>query len=175
MEKEPQELFSRKLFFLILGAIFGAALPGVMTIAIDLHQKKLQRASLKASFAGEIQSLVKIVQTLEMKEEIQRSIDLMKKTGKKYPLIYSAKQDYFQVYKANVPNLGLLDATTAKNICIFYTNCFASVEYINQLNSKEYLNKLNLRSAIKEHKQLIELLKGTEELGDPLVGLLTKK
>lgn len=160
-----------------MGNYVSQILVGVV-IAVVVYTANIQtlryfeKKSLQSAFAGEIEAIIVLAETIELKEIINDSLEVWKKEKKEKLLNMPARGNYFNVYLKNVDKIGLLDKEISRHIAKFYTYCFSAVEYMNDLSDprwvemrdfdfKRDVDRLNelIDKIFKEGKFLTEELK----------------
>ena len=171
--------------FGLLGIIIGAIITGIIQIFRDRTKLKNEKLSTAYAFKGEIQSLLEIVETMELKKNLNEFINYKNKflelyneqlaitnnnilkslhhlaglheVSYFYPFYFTVSQDLFLVKYTFKDKIGLLD-NSLENIIKFY-------QYVNILlldieynkTKKEELDELRVkaRSAANPHEVII--------------------
>ena len=97
----------------------------------EAEKQKERERSIAMAFYGEIHSLLKLAETREYIEIIDRECKQIEKT-KAYPLLDKFLDiqftDYFTVYRTNVNNIGALNSDIIPLITEFYIKLFSIME-----------------------------------------------
>jgi len=108
---------------------------GLGGIYLTAHiQQKRDRQSLAGAFAGEIGTIVHLIERRRYAEQLRQILDAPREP-EDVPVIYSfsVRQNYFRVYEANADKLGWLPATLANDVTRFYGLCASFLEDVADL------------------------------------------
>jgi hypothetical protein len=111
----------------VISAFIGGLIGIMGSYAAFLYQRRLERKSITAAFAAEIYALLELVEKRDYVSAIKQDIESIK-SGSRMRHSIPVTQTYFNVYFKNLDKIGLLKASIASKIVLFYTNAFALLE-----------------------------------------------
>jgi hypothetical protein len=91
-------------------------------------KRRNERRNLAGALAGEIASIIDLVERRQYVAHLNGLIDHVKATGQPAAFYFTVRHNYFGVYQANLGSLGVLPPDLAANIASFYANCYAFLE-----------------------------------------------
>lgn len=105
----------------ILAAIFGALLAGGLQTIVGICDRRRETESVLVAIASEVDSLCRLIRHRGYHDGILEVADLIKKEKwDGQSLIVDIRSDYFSVFNALSPRIGLLEPGHAALIVNFY-------------------------------------------------------
>lgn len=158
----------------VLGAIIALGGAFWSTIVIERRREKRQAKNLASAFYGEITALRSIVEKRNYVDGLKQIISVMKTTGN--PLQYDVpiEMRYFNVWKENVSNIGILEDPLPADIAIFYTQCNSVLEDFKAIRDG-VLDGSDVGALIGFYNNLLELLNDTLRLGEKILSRIAER
>lgn len=134
-----------------------------------LHKKEESR-NISSAFVGEIGAILDIIKKRKIIKIVEDAMERTRDGTVEYPE-FTVKDNYFNVYKASIPRLGLLSAPLPAKIATFYTYLMSIAEDFNYMASidKEKLPEIPINKALAEMAAMLELLKDAILMGENLI------
>lgn len=111
--------------YVLVGTVAGVLIGGIMSFGKDLFLFRLNRRHeaevLAKSFYAEIAALLTVVKHQRFVEDIEYSIDQIRKYGEINMPGMVAAEGYFLIFDSNAASLGILKIQQAEKIVTFYT------------------------------------------------------
>lgn len=135
-------------------------------IASESRTRQIESRRLAQAFLGEIVALEKIAETRLYIESLGRVIEHMETTNTALYFGVKVTKDYFNVYKANVSQIGILETPLPEMICTFYTQMNSILEDFESLSKQE----VEVDFVLTLTKELHKLTTETMDLGRQIKG-----
>jgi len=143
----------------LLGTIVGGVLSILGSVILEYCRQGNKRKNLAFALRGELIAIRKIIEQRGYKEFLRKGLRALEEGYERDIPILSARYEYFQCYKDNVANLGMLNADTAAAVTQSYTYARAFLEDVSGGL------RLNLSNEEKQRfwKELLEILELADE------------
>jgi len=144
----------------VISAFIGGLIGITGTYMALLYQRRSERKSINAAFAGEIYALLEIVEKRDYVGTIERAIKNIR-AGSRMSFSIPVTQTYFNVYFKNLDKIGLLKAPLSSKIVMFYAAVLGILDDFKILedatvpreSDEQYIGYLNELKSIIEYAQ----------------------
>jgi hypothetical protein len=141
------------MYTTLLGIIVGAVFSGLIQWFLKWRELQQRRKTLAISLANEINALISVIDQREYTQVLQEAYE------KKKPICVAIGQSYFEIYEANLSEIGLLQAKDASNIVKFYKYAKSFLEDVKIALSHENDNSQYV-NMYPEIKKILETARG---------------
>lgn len=123
-----------------------------------VFKRRNERRNLAGALAGEIASIMDLVERRQYVAHLHQLIDHVMATREPAAFYFTVRHNYFGVYQANLGSLGVLPPDLAANIACFYANCYAFLEDIETFREDWTSPVIQAQSLerLQEMKRLLE-------------------
>lgn len=129
----------------------------------SLVNRRNRRRNLAGALAGEIGSLIDLIERRDYVGHLRELIQHVESTGKPAAFYFTARHNYFGIYQANLGSLGMLPPDLAAGVARFYANSYAFLEDVDAFR-EGWMNPIIQAQALERLREMERLLVDTLDL-----------
>jgi len=171
MTDSVQTAITFKDYFPLIGVVLG----GVLAVSggyfsnhiLERNRRKSESKNLAFAFKGELKALSAIANKRGYVKHISNMIKRMQDNGKPLFVLINVRREYFNVYKSNVNNIGMLPAPLPELIARYYIQANSILEDLESYRDGSWASA-GVDDLIASKTELVELMEDTFSLGDSI-------
>jgi len=156
----------------LIGVVIGGSLAVIggfaSSILVEWYRNASDSKKLAFAFKGELQALSSITKKRGYIEYLKLLISQMEATGQPVCMQLHSRREYFNVFNANVSNIGVLKNPLPEMIAIFYVQANSIMEDF-QTYREDVSNDFTVEFLIASKKELVSIMEDTFSLADEIV------
>jgi hypothetical protein len=156
------------LIGVLIGGIIAIIGGFISNLWFEWRRDRQLRKSLALAFQGEIIALLEIVTKRRYIDGLKDMLQYIEKSDEPAIYHFTARREYFSVYKANVGKIGMLCPPLSNLVARFYTQANAILEDIEQYEKTD-LSIVNPKVLAESYRELLALFEDTLSVGKQVI------